>query len=101
MRDDRPPQVDVLYPLQSAQMPERRPELRVRIEDVGSGIGREEDILVELNGRRLIAEYDPEAKIVRALPDGDLAHRGAHRWSVSVRDMRGQRTPGGTRVQRS
>ena len=88
MRDDRPPQVDVLYPLQSAQMPERRPELRVRIEDVGSGIGREEDILVELNGRRLIAEYDPEAKIVRALPDGDLA-LGAHRWSVSVRDMGG------------
>ncbi|MEC8646879.1 MAG: hypothetical protein VXY00_07880, partial [Candidatus Latescibacterota bacterium] len=88
MRDEQPPQVDTLYPLPSAQTRERRPELRARIQDAGSGIGREEDIQVELNGRRLVAEYDPEAKTVRASPYEDLP-LGAHQWTVSVRDMGG------------
>ena len=88
MRDGQPPQVETLYPLQSAQTRERRPELRARIQDAGSGIGREEDILVELNGWRLVAEYDPEAKTVRASPSEDLP-LGTHQWTISVRDMGG------------
>ena len=88
MRDGQPPQVDTFYPLPSAKTRERRPELRARIQDAGSGIGREEDIQVELNGRRLVAEYDPEAKTVRASPYEDLP-LGAHQWTVSVRDMGG------------
>ena len=88
MRDGQPPQVDNLHPRSSAQTRERRPELRARIRDAGSGIGREEDIQVELNGQRLVAEYDPEANMVRALPYEDLP-LGAHQWTVSVRDMGG------------
>lgn len=82
------PQIESLRPKKNAKLKERRPLLRARIEDLESGIGREEDIAVELDGQLLIVEYDPEAKEIRARPDGELAV-GKHEWTVRVRDMGG------------
>ena len=88
MRDGEPPQVETLHPLPSAKTKRAPSRTACAHSDAGSGIGREEDIQVELNGQRLVAEYDPEAKTVRALPYEDLP-LGAHQWTVSVRDMGG------------
>lgn len=65
-----------------------RPSLTATITDDGSGISREEDIIWELDGIRLIAEYDPDADTVVAVPDQDLAP-GPHRWRLLVRDAVG------------
>ena len=88
LRDARAPEVDGLRPRRDTRIADRRPRLSARIDDAGSGIGREEDITIELNGQALIAEYDPEAKTVRARPSQDLAP-GPHEWTVRVRDMAG------------
>jgi hypothetical protein len=82
------PSVDLLRPKKNAKVKERRPLLRARVEDTGSGIGREEDLVVELDGAALIVEYDPEAKEIRAQPRAELAV-GKHEWVVRVRDMSG------------
>lgn len=88
LRDGIAPEVDGLRPRRAAKTRDRQPQLSARIDDAGSGIGREEDIAIELNGQALIAEYDPEAKTVRARPPQELA-LGAHEWTVRVRDMAG------------
>jgi hypothetical protein len=82
------PSVELLQPKKNAKLKDRRPLLRARIEDLQSGIGREEDLSLELDGQLLIVEYDPEAKEIRAQPDGELAV-GKHEWTVRVRDMGG------------
>ncbi len=82
------PQIKSLDPKKGAKLKDRRPLLRAQIEDLESGIGREEDIAVELDGRALIVEYDPEAKEIRAQPEEKLA-LGKHQWVVRVRDMSG------------
>jgi hypothetical protein len=82
------PQVELLQPKKNAKLKDRRPLLRARIEDLQSGIGREEDLSLELDGKLLIVEYDPEAKEIRAQPEDELAV-GNHEWTVRVRDMGG------------
>ncbi len=88
MRDVEPPSIRALEPAHSASIEKRRPELRALVEDRGSGIGREEDLAIELDGRSLIVEYDPEAQMVRARPDSALS-LGMHEWTITVRDMGG------------
>lgn len=88
MRDVEPPSIRALEPAHSANIEKRRPELRALVEDRGSGIGREEDLAIELDGRSLIVEYDPEAQMVRARPDSALS-LGMHEWTITVRDMGG------------
>ena len=56
--------------------------------DRGAGIGRETDIEFELDGRLLIAEYDPEAGRVHGHLVEDLSP-GTHRLVLRVRDMSG------------
>ena len=82
------PRVELLQPKKNAKLKDRRPLLRARVEDLQSGIGREEDISLELDGQLLIVEYDPEAEEIRAQPTDALAV-GQHEWTVRVRDMGG------------
>lgn len=87
LADLEAPQIGGLQPAQGAVVGPR-PEIRGAVRDSGSGIGREEDIEFELDGRPLIAEYDPEAGRV----DGHWAENlppGAHRLVLRVRDMSG------------
>ena len=87
LADLEAPKIGGLQPAEGAVVGPR-PEIRGAVRDLGSGIGREEDIEFELDGRPLIAEYDPEAGRVH----GHLAENlppGAHRLVLRVRDMSG------------
>ena len=88
--DETPPRVRIQRPVRGAKVADRRPMLVARIGDSGSGIRREEDILMRLDGKRLIAEYDPETGQVKARPRQPLPP-GNHRLEVAVRDACGNR----------
>ncbi len=89
--DALPPEVTDLRPATGAKTEDRRPLLVATVRDVGSGIGREKDISVRLDGKEMIFEYDPEAKQVTARPKRPL-RPGAHHLEVTVRDMCGNKT---------
>ncbi len=88
--DETPPRVRILRPESGAKVAERRLVLVARISDWGSGIRREQDILVRLDGKRLIAEYDPDAGQVNARPRQPLP-AGSHTLEVTVTDACGNR----------
>lgn len=87
LADLEAPQIGRLQPADGAVVGPR-PEIRGAVRDSGSGIGREEDIEFELDGRPLIAEYDPEAGRVYGHWAENLPP-GAHRLVLRVRDMSG------------
>ena len=89
--DETPPRVRILRQASGAKVSMTRPVIVAGIRDYGSGIRREEDILVRLNGKRLIAEYDPEAGQVTARPRQPLT-RGSFKLEVAVTDACGNRT---------
>ena len=87
LADLEAPEIDSLQPAEGAVV-DPRPEIRGAVSDQGSGIGREADIEFELDGRPLIAEYDPEAGRVYGHLVEDLSP-GMHRLVLRVRDMSG------------
>ncbi len=88
LEDRAPPTISMLAPRSQTWLDERRPLLRARVVDRGSGIGKEEDLAIELNGRPLIHIYDPEADLVEARPDQPLAD-GEYAWTVRASDQAG------------
>ena len=90
-RDEVPPLVTRLRPRTGSRIKSRKPRLSATIRDKGSGIGREEDIVVRLDGKPLIFEYDPEKQKVISVPK-ILLQPGAHIFEVVVRDMCGNET---------
>jgi len=86
--DEVPPTIGAVSPRSGSVVSQRRPRLRAEVDDGGAGIGREEDVVMELNGRRLISVYDPEAKVVEYRPRRDLAV-GEHELVVRVGDRCG------------
>ena len=87
LADRQAPKIRPLQPLAGAEVG-IKPLFRLGIEDEGSGIGREEDIVLRLDGTALIAEYDPEAREVRAAPPVALKP-GPHRLELELSDMSG------------
>ncbi len=87
LADLEAPEIGSLQPAEGAVVGPR-PEIRGAVRDQGAGIGREEDIEFALDGRPLIAEYDPEAGRVHGHLVEDLSP-GAHRLVLRVRDMSG------------
>ena len=87
LADLEAPEISNLQPAEGAVVGPR-PEIRGAVRDQGAGIGREEDLEFELDGRPLIAEYDPEAGRVYGHLAEDLSP-GAHRLVLRVRDMSG------------
>ena len=87
LADLEAPEISSLQPAEGAVVG-LRPEIRGAVRDQGAGIGRETDIEFELDGRPLIAEYDPEAGRVYGHLLEDLPP-GAHRLVLRVRDMSG------------
>jgi hypothetical protein len=91
LADKIPPLISDLQPGPDAVIERRRPRLAARVEDVGAGIGREEDVVMELDGQRLISEYDPEAHTVVYPCERDLGP-GRHHLVVRVKDRSGNQT---------
>jgi len=87
LADLEPPQISGLQPAEGAVVG-ARPEIVGTVRDRGAGIGRETDLEFTLDGRPLIAEYDPEAGRVYGHLLQDLSP-GAHRLVLRVRDMSG------------
>ncbi len=88
LADEAPPEIADLRPASGGSVPSRRPILSATLRDGMSGIGREEDISVLLDGRRLVFEYDPEQDRVTARPKQDL-EPGSHILEVRARDVSG------------
>ena len=88
LADVEAPVIRRLEPSSGTLIATRKPLLRAWIDDRGSGIRREEDIAMELDGRRLISEYDPDARNVKYQTVESLSP-GAHRLTVRVRDASG------------
>lgn len=59
--DTTPPAVTVLVPRQNQTL-RPQPKIRIRVKDEESGIASEEDMLLLIDGKKMIAEYDPEVK---------------------------------------
>ena len=62
IRDSEPPEITRIRPGRNVRLKNRTPRISLNIQDTLSGIKSEEEIEIRLNGRRLIAEYDPERK---------------------------------------
>jgi len=86
--DETPPVISDLYPGEGAQIRRRRPVLSAHVEDLGSGIGGEEEVIVCLDGRQVISEWDPPVKAVRYFVRHPLTS-GPHHLEVVVRDRCG------------
>jgi murein DD-endopeptidase MepM/ murein hydrolase activator NlpD len=91
LEDVAPPTVSALAPRSRAWIDDRRPVLRARVVDHGSGIGEEAALVIELNGQPLIHIYDPEADMLEARPDAPLPD-GEYVWTVRARDRSGNET---------
>jgi hypothetical protein len=75
-------------------------EISASVSDIGSGIVRDEDLEIRLDGLRLIVEYDPEEERITALPDVAPAV-GEHRLEVVARDACGNTTRKAVRFVRA
>ena len=88
MADTTLPVVSKVRPKSGSVLKERKPSISAQVRDEGSGIGRESDIALELDGLRLISEYDPESGSVRYQVEEALA-QGKHTVTVTVVDRSG------------
>lgn len=86
--DDVPPEIAGLRPGNNQVIAERQPKILATIRDASSGIWREEDIDVRLDGQTLIVEYDPEEDLIFATPRQPLSV-GTHTLEVIIRDICG------------
>jgi hypothetical protein len=89
--DNDGPEITAIEPSDGQTVFESRPTLRAAIRDTSSGIWREEDIELRIDGQRLISEYDPEENLAFARPRQALA-AGVHQVEVVVRDICGNET---------
>ncbi len=85
------PQVWDLRPPLDSRLKNKSPLLRARVQDQGSGIGSDEDIRVMLDGKLVIAEWDPELESIKYRPRKPLSP-GYHRLEIEVQDRVGNRT---------
>jgi hypothetical protein len=67
-----------------------KPRLQAKVSDVGSQF-EAEDVQVLLDGRRVIAEYDPERELIFYGVKGSLGI-GSHRFAVVATDRAGNTT---------
>jgi hypothetical protein len=91
LADREPPRIAQLVPAPGATVGNRRPRLSAAVSDRGSGLASEDDIVVELDGTRLISEYDPDGARVQSQPEQAL-RPGRHVVVFRVTDQSGQTT---------
>ncbi len=89
LRDDTPPVIAL-----QTNGRRSRPNLRARITDGGSGLSRR-DLTMTLDGRPVIAEWDPDRLLLIAHLRHDLPP-GEHSWTVTAVDRVGNRAQAST-----
>jgi hypothetical protein len=90
IRDVNPPLIHFLQPGQNARLTAAFPTLQANFIDRLSGINGDEDMEMLLDGRKVIAEYDPEQNLLFYTPRKALA-KGRHKVDFRVWDRCGNR----------
>jgi hypothetical protein len=88
LADTLPPKISKVSLRQGRRISAERPRITAVVKDDLSGIGNDEDILVEIDGEWMIPEYDPEKNVLLTRPVLPLAP-GKHLLSIRVRDRAG------------
>jgi len=88
LRDIDPPEIYMLSPANGSRVDTGYPQLRASFHDSMSGISGEGNRLLKLDGSKVIAEYDPEAKVLFYTPDAPL-EPGPHVVELFVKDRCG------------
>ena len=88
LADTVPPRISGVTPANGAVLATRQPRVAASVRDASSGIWREEDIVMRIDGKALIVEYDPEENRIFAKPRKPLSP-GSHKLEVIVRDLCG------------
>lgn len=85
IRDTIPPVLKIRYPLDNSIIRDNSPRLLAIVYDELSGIENERSIVMKLDGQTVIAEYDPEAKTIKFIPDEPISP-GEHFVTVWASD---------------
>ena len=88
LQDDQPPRVWDLQPRPGSRSATAQPTLFAKVEDPGSGIGRDVDIYIKLDDERVISVYDPEDDSVSFTVREPLP-AGRHTFQIVARDRAG------------
>lgn len=91
LQDRKAPLLLSLQPADKAQISDRTPLLKATFKDELSGMGREEQLRLLLDGRKVIAEYDPEDEALLFQVKKSLAV-GRHTLECAIQDRSGNAT---------
>jgi hypothetical protein len=88
IRDNEPPDIAYLYPINNSHLTSRLPNLKARFYDSLSGVSGEDNMVIRLDGTRLISEYDPEQRILFHQVKKPLSP-GKHELTLYLKDLCG------------
>jgi hypothetical protein len=88
LEDTLPPEISKISVSPRKKIKTKRPQIKARVEDDLSGIGSDEDIIVEIDGEWMIPEYDVEKHILSTQPVSPLSP-GRHLLTVRAKDRVG------------
>jgi hypothetical protein len=91
LEDTLPPEISKISVSPRKKIKTKRPQIKARVEDDLSGIGSDEDIIVEIDGEWMIPEYDVEKHILSTQPVSPLSP-GRHLLTIWVKDRAGNET---------
>ncbi len=91
VRDTKPPRVMYLSPANNSRFSNTTPTLRASFKDDLSGLGGESSREMRLNGKKVIAEYDPESLVLEYEPEEPLPS-GKHTVELFLMDRSGNST---------
>ncbi len=86
--DDEKPDIMYFYPGNNSRLTNLRPVFKAVIKDTLSGIDDEKDRIIKLDGRKVIAVYDPEHLTLTYKPKHNLK-KGMHTLELFVKDRCG------------
>jgi hypothetical protein len=88
LEDTLPPEIGKISVSPQKKIKTKRPKIKARVGDDLSGIGNEEDIVVEIDGEWMIPEYDVEKNILTTQPISPLSP-GRHLLTIWAKDKAG------------
>ena len=91
IRDTLPPEIKYLYPADRSHIANATPTLKAVFKDALSGIRGDENMKMILDGKKMIAEYDPE-KLVLFYKIRNPLTKGQHVLKLLVRDRCGNKS---------
>lgn len=89
IKDEVPPEITSIYPSNGMRLSNTTPRIQVKIADELSGfIGNSQYLRMYLDDKLVIAEYDPDRKILGYQPATDLM-KGKHILKITAKDRCG------------